>query len=228
MNIELRVLCVECLCEDRRAFVSFPSFDFPASLVPETCTPVLPKWTAARLHVSTHDERFDAPLDGNDIDVMRVVGASCYKLFLFFSRLKTEHPMLPHHSPLTSGLHTELMTYDCMALLNAWNALLLGMLHLAFRPSGSSSLNTGPAQIRRGRCPWGSRWGWLFGKETLKSNGHPPPETQLYMGQVGGILVLIGLFALMFTTYASVPWVTLNSNYRMYVPPSSFLLDRGP
>ncbi|KZP11343.1 hypothetical protein FIBSPDRAFT_871473, partial [Athelia psychrophila] len=25
-------------------------------------------------------------------------------------------------------------------------------------------------------------------KETLKSDGRPPPETQLYMGQVGGIL----------------------------------------
>ncbi|KZP15700.1 hypothetical protein FIBSPDRAFT_866830, partial [Athelia psychrophila] len=31
-------------------------------------------------------------------------------------------------------------------------------------------------------------WNRLFGKETLKSNGRHPPETQLYMGQVGGIL----------------------------------------
>ncbi|KZP27156.1 hypothetical protein FIBSPDRAFT_320356 [Athelia psychrophila] len=80
------------------------------SLVLETYTPVLPKWTAARLRASTHDERFDAPLDGNDIDVMRVVGASCYKLFQW-------------------------MTYDRMALLNAWDALLLGMLYLAFQAS---------------------------------------------------------------------------------------------
>ncbi|KZP15709.1 hypothetical protein FIBSPDRAFT_1047938 [Athelia psychrophila] len=74
-------------------------------LVPETYTPVLPKWTAARLRVSTHHERFDAPLDGNDIDVMRVVVISCYKLF-------------------------QRITYDRMTLLNAWNALFLGMPYL--------------------------------------------------------------------------------------------------
>ncbi|KZP06803.1 hypothetical protein FIBSPDRAFT_876196, partial [Athelia psychrophila] len=56
----------------------------------------------------------------------------------------------------------------------------------------------------------------LFGRETLKSNGRPPPETQLCLGQVSGILVPIGLFALTFTTYASVPWIVPNSNYRLY------------
>ncbi|KZP15736.1 hypothetical protein FIBSPDRAFT_749785, partial [Athelia psychrophila] len=75
-------------------------------LVPEKYTPVLPKWTAARLRVSTHDERFDAALDGNDIDVMRVVVVCCYKPF-------------------------QRMTYDRMSLLNAWNALLLGIPYLA-------------------------------------------------------------------------------------------------
>ncbi|KZP27168.1 hypothetical protein FIBSPDRAFT_731284, partial [Athelia psychrophila] len=76
-------------------------------LVPERYTPVLPKWTAARLRASTHDERFDAPLDGKDINLMRVVGVSCYKPF-------------------------QRKTYDRMAL-NAWNAPPLGMLYLAFR-----------------------------------------------------------------------------------------------
>ncbi|KZP27220.1 hypothetical protein FIBSPDRAFT_854045 [Athelia psychrophila] len=56
----------------------------------------------------------------------------------------------------------------------------------------------------------------VFGRETLKSNCHHPPETQLCMGQVGGILVPIGLFVLTFTTYASVPWAILNYNYRAH------------
>ncbi|KZP15705.1 hypothetical protein FIBSPDRAFT_76288 [Athelia psychrophila] len=59
-------------------------------------------------------------------------------------------------------------------------------------------------------------WNRLFGKETLKSNGRPPPETQLYMGQVDGILVPIGLFAFAFTTYASVPWIIPNSKYSVH------------
>lgn len=40
-----------------------------------------------------------------------------------------------------------------------------------------------------------------------KHNGHPPPEAGLIMGQVGGLLALLGLFWLAFTTYASVPWI---------------------
>ncbi|KZP27249.1 hypothetical protein FIBSPDRAFT_948858 [Athelia psychrophila] len=41
----------------------------------------------------------------------------------------------------------------------------------------------------------------------LKFNGHPPPETRMGMGQVGGVLVLIELFALAFTAYTSAPWI---------------------
>ncbi|KZP27215.1 hypothetical protein FIBSPDRAFT_948835 [Athelia psychrophila] len=79
------------------------------NLVPETYTPVLPKWTATRLPASTHDEMFDAPLDGKGSILRKVVGVSCYKPF-------------------------QRMTYDRMAL-NAWNALLLGILYLAFQAS---------------------------------------------------------------------------------------------
>lgn len=32
----------------------------------------------------------------------------------------------------------------------------------------------------------------LFMRESLKYDGKPPPETRLYMGQVGGVLVPIG------------------------------------
>ncbi|KZP06544.1 hypothetical protein FIBSPDRAFT_764258, partial [Athelia psychrophila] len=157
-------------------------------LVPETYTPFTHKWTAARLRASTHDERFDAPLDGNDIDVMRVVVVSCYKLF-------------------------QRMTYDRMALLNAWNALLLGILYLAFQAfqfifakhgfTGGTLLGIEVGVV--GTICHIPFWNRLFAKETLKSNGRPPPETPLYMGQFGRILVPIGLFAFAFKTYASVP-----------------------
>ncbi|KZP11324.1 hypothetical protein FIBSPDRAFT_187126 [Athelia psychrophila] len=41
----------------------------------------------------------------------------------------------------------------------------------------------------------------------LTFNDHPPPETRMIMGQVGGILVPIGLSALAFAAYTSVPWI---------------------
>ncbi|KZP11337.1 hypothetical protein FIBSPDRAFT_871452, partial [Athelia psychrophila] len=63
---------------------------------------------------------------------------------------------------------------------------------------------------------------------TLKFNGRPPPEAQLYMGQVGRILVPIGLFTLPFTTYASVPWIVPNSNYRVHPVRVSVFLPAWP
>ncbi|KZP23210.1 hypothetical protein FIBSPDRAFT_858884, partial [Athelia psychrophila] len=65
---------------------------------------------------------------------------------------------------------------------------------------------------------------------TLKSNIRPPPETQLHMGHVGGILVLMNCSpsrsrptrpcrgSSQIPIIASVP----------YVSPSSFLLGCGP
>ncbi|KZP23189.1 hypothetical protein FIBSPDRAFT_463571 [Athelia psychrophila] len=44
-------------------------------------------------------------------------------------------------------------------------------------------------------------------RRRLKLNGHPPPETRMCMGQVGGILLPIVLFALACTAYMSVPWI---------------------
>ncbi|KZP11385.1 hypothetical protein FIBSPDRAFT_871654 [Athelia psychrophila] len=63
-----------------------------------------------------------------------------------------------------------------------------------------------------------------------KSNGRPPPETQVYMGQVGGILVPMSCSpsssrptrpcpgSSQIPIIASIP----------YVSPSSFQLGRGP
>lgn len=44
-------------------------------------------------------------------------------------------------------------------------------------------------------------------REYKSAHGDPPPEFRLRMGQVGGILVPIGLFWLAFTTYRSVHWM---------------------
>ncbi|KZP22408.1 MFS general substrate transporter [Athelia psychrophila] len=164
-------------------------------LVPETYAPVLLKWKAARLRAASHDAKHTCPLDRHPIDLRRAVLASIYTPF-------------------------QLMAYDRMALLlNAWNALLLGILYLAFQAfplifkkhgfsaeqTGMSFLGIGLGMVGAIACmPF---WNRLFERETLRFKGHPPPETRLYMGQVGGILVPIGLFWLAFTTYASVPWI---------------------
>ncbi|KZP20629.1 MFS general substrate transporter [Athelia psychrophila] len=164
-------------------------------LVPETYAPVLLKWKAARLRAASHDAKHTCPLDRHPIDLRRAVLASIYTPF-------------------------QLMAHDRMALLlNAWNALLLGILYLAFQAfplifkkhafsaeqTGMSFLGIGLGMVGAIACmPF---WNRLFERETLRFKGHPPPETRLYMGQVGGILVPIGLFWLAFTTYASVPWI---------------------
>lgn len=71
---------------------------------------------------------------------------------------------------------------------------------------------------------WSHAVNRLFVHETLKFHGEPPPETRLYMGQLGGILVPLGkehsfrpiyhqinltsgLFWLAFTTYPHVHWI---------------------
>jgi glucose uptake protein GlcU len=38
-------------------------------------------------------------------------------------------------------------------------------------------------------------------------NGYPPPETHLFGGQIGGVLVALSLFFLAFTTYPHVHWI---------------------
>ncbi|KZP17072.1 hypothetical protein FIBSPDRAFT_35470 [Athelia psychrophila] len=66
--------------------------------------------------------------------------------------------------------------------------------------------------------------------EALKLTGHLPPETRLYMGQVGGILLPTGLVWLAFATYAffhgSFPLLRPS---RESHPPASFLcLQHNP
>ncbi|KAK1219885.1 hypothetical protein PQX77_017365 [Marasmius sp. AFHP31] len=52
-----------------------------------------------------------------------------------------------------------------------------------------------------------TRWSEILAKEASKNGGILAPEAHLLKGQVGGILVPVGLFWLAFTTYSSVHWI---------------------
>lgn len=165
-------------------------------LVPETYSPVLLKRKAHLLRKSTGDEKYWAPLDKQDINLLRAIAVSCYKPF-------------------------QLMLFDRMALLlNLWTALILGIQYLAFQAfpvifqeghgfnmqsTGMSFLGIGLGMVLAiSTQPF---WNKLFADEAKRHGGHAPPEVRLIMGQVGGILVPIGLFWLAFTTYPAVPWI---------------------
>ncbi|KAG1831698.1 major facilitator superfamily domain-containing protein [Suillus subluteus] len=144
--------------------------------VPETYVPVILKKKARRLRKSTGDAKFYAPLDRREGTLTSAILVSCYKPF-------------------------QLLIFDRMALLlDSWNALILGILYLAFQAfpiifeniHGFNMQDTGLA---------------LYARETAKHNGNPPPEMRLIMGQVGAILVPVGLFWLAFTTYPQVHWI---------------------
>ncbi|KAF7975148.1 hypothetical protein HWV62_10315 [Athelia sp. TMB] len=163
------------------------------AFVPETYAPVLLKWKAAHLR-ATSDARYHCPLDARTTSLARAVLISCRTPFA-------------------------LMATDRMALLlNTWNALLLGILYLAFQAfplifakHGFSEEQTGMSFLGIGlgmllAIASQPLWNRVFARETKRFGGPPPPETRLYMGQAGGLLVPLGLFALAFTTYAAVPW----------------------
>jgi len=165
-------------------------------LVPETYEPVLLKRKAARVRKETGDDKFWAPLDRRDGTLGHAIMLSCYVPF-------------------------KLLMYDRMALfLDTWNALILGILYLAFQAfpiifenghgfnmqdTGLSFLGIGLGMVLAlATQPF---WNRFNHREGLKYNGKPPPETRLVMGQVGGILAPLGLFWLAFTTYPAVPWI---------------------
>ncbi|GLB45677.1 putative MFS general substrate transporter [Lyophyllum shimeji] len=165
-------------------------------LVPETYVPVLLRWKARRLRRSTGYAKDVAPLDMEDRHLLHAIAVSCYKPF-------------------------QLMMFDRMALLlNLWTALILGILYLTFQAfpvifrdgHGFSMQTTGMTFLGIGigmllaifTQPF---WNRLFNREAAKNGGQAPPETRLIMGQLGGILVPVGLFWLAFTTYPHVHWI---------------------
>jgi hypothetical protein len=106
-------------------------------------------------------------------------------------------------------------------LLDIWTALVLGIMYLTFQAfpivfgtnhgfneqsTGLSFLGIGiglfiglssqPYWNRRVNCYryifWTLSANRLFDRQMTKFDGKPPPETRLYMGQLGGLLVPIG------------------------------------
>jgi len=164
--------------------------------VPETFVPVILKRKAARLRKTTGDAGFYAPLDKSTDGLARAIILSCYKPF-------------------------ELLLLDRMALLLAtWNALLLGILFLAFQayPIIFGVVHHFESQLV-GLSFLGMAvgilialltqplWNMHFSRQMVKFNGNPPPEVRLVMGQVGAILVPASLFWFAFTTYPQVHWI---------------------
>ncbi|KII86978.1 hypothetical protein PLICRDRAFT_114067, partial [Plicaturopsis crispa FD-325 SS-3] len=168
-------------------------------LVPETYVPVLLKFKAERLRKSTGDQSYIAPLEAlrpDDANLAARILVSCYKPF-------------------------ELMIRDQMALLlNIWSALALGVLYLTFQAFPIIFENGHGFDVRQtGMAFLGISLGMVLSVFSqpiwnrsillipLSAGPNPPPETRLYMGQVGGILVPISLFWIAFTTYPSVHWI---------------------
>ncbi|KIK94332.1 hypothetical protein PAXRUDRAFT_828105 [Paxillus rubicundulus Ve08.2h10] len=164
--------------------------------VPETYVPVILKRKASNLRKTTGDARYYAHLDRVEGSLASALLISCYKPF-------------------------QLLLFDRMALLlDIWNALLLGILYLAFQAfpiifegihnfddqmTGLTFLGVGIGML----CAISTQpfWNRLFAREAVKCNGNPPPEVRLVMGQVGAILVPISLFWLAFTTYPQIHWI---------------------
>lgn len=169
------------------------------TLVPETYEPVLQVKKARRLNrlrKTTGEERWWAPLERSDKSILRTIIVSCYKPF-------------------------EILLYEPMALLlDIWCSLLLGILYLCFTafPTifgtnhgfntqcvGLSFMGIGLGMlIALATQPF---WNRLQAKYSARHAGAPPPETRLFIGMAGAILVPIGLFWMAFTTPRSVHWI---------------------
>ncbi|KAJ3837536.1 MFS general substrate transporter [Lentinula raphanica] len=164
--------------------------------VPETYAPILRKWKAARIRKSTGDANYWAPLDKQDKNIAEAMLISFYKPF-------------------------ELIFYERMALLlNLWTSMVLGILYLTFQAfpiiftekhsfsiqqSGLTFLGIGVGMVCA--MPTQSYFNKLVVRDAKNNGGMAPPESRLYMGEIGAVLVPISLFWLSFTTYASVPWI---------------------
>ncbi|KAL4061760.1 major facilitator superfamily domain-containing protein [Scleroderma yunnanense] len=169
---------------------------FINQLVPETYAPVILKKKAANLRKVTGNPNYYAPLDRREGSIASAILISCYKPF-------------------------QLLLFDRMALLlDTWNALLLGVLYLAFQVfpiifedkhhfsiqmTGLSFLGLGIGMIAA--ISTQPLWNRFFARKSAQFNGKMPPEVILIVGQVGAVLVPISLLWLAFTTYSNVHWV---------------------
>ncbi|EIM85985.1 MFS general substrate transporter [Stereum hirsutum FP-91666 SS1] len=165
------------------------------TIIPETFGPVILKHKAQRLRKTTGDLNYYAPIERTNKSLLHALTVSCYTPF-------------------------QLIIYDRMALLlNLWTALILGIIYLTFQAfpivfetgHGFNTQTTGLTFL-------GLALGLFLGLSTQpywngrsrkyrEAHGNYPPEEILRIGQIGGILVPIGLFWLAFTTYPHVHWI---------------------
>ncbi|KAF9476561.1 MFS general substrate transporter [Pholiota conissans] len=165
-------------------------------LVPETYVPVLVKRKAERLRRETGDPKHWALPERHQKSIGRAIAISCYQPFA-------------------------LLIFDHMAfLLDLWNAVILGILYLTFQAypfifgkvhgfneqmSGMSFLGIGVGMIMAILTqPF---WNRFYEQIAEENEGNVPPESRLVMGEIGGVLIPIGLFWLAFTTYPGIPWI---------------------
>ncbi|KAF5364598.1 hypothetical protein D9758_005617 [Tetrapyrgos nigripes] len=169
-------------------------------IVPETFIPVLTARKAARLRRETKNDVWWASLDRQNNNLGQAILISCYRPF-------------------------QLMIRDPMAsLLNLWTSLVLGILYLAFQAfpvvfelgHGFSTQQTGMSFLGIGlgmllALATQGYWNGVMKRETEKAEkeglrGGAPPEARLYMGEVGGILIPLGLLLIAVLTPPSIPW----------------------
>jgi len=167
-----------------------------AFFVPETYEPVLLQRKAAQLRRETGDQSYYAPLDKNQVNMMRAIAVSCYKPF-------------------------EIIIYEPMALLlDIWSSLLLGILYLSFQgfpiifgdDHGFSQEFVGLSFLGIGIgvliVPFTQPiWNRIYRKQSQKHNGKPPPEVRLIIGFAGAVLCPISLICVAFTSYSHVHWI---------------------
>ncbi|VDC02928.1 unnamed protein product [Peniophora sp. CBMAI 1063] len=160
--------------------------------VPETYAPTIVAWKAYRLRKTKKDNRYFAKAERHDKSFVQALIISCYKPF-------------------------QLVFYERMAfLINLWNSLILGIIYLTFQafPVIFGDIH-GFAPEFVGICFLGIALGMVLAlasqpywngraRRYRKEHGDPPPEFSLVMGQVGGVLVAVGLYVMAFTTYKSV------------------------
>ncbi|KAK7046011.1 hypothetical protein VNI00_007006 [Paramarasmius palmivorus] len=159
------------------------------TLVPETYVPVLRQRKAAMLRKRTGDDKYWAPLDKQENNLTKAIMVSCYKPF-------------------------ELIVYDRMILLlNTWTSVILGILYLAFQAFPIIfAQNHGLTEEEVGMTFLGIGVGMVFAMPTQRYfnafvRAAGTPESHLHKGEVGGILVPMGLYIIAFTTYPSIPWI---------------------
>lgn len=164
--------------------------------VPETFVPVILKKKAQKMRKETKNDKYYAPLDKRDVSLAKSLLMSIYTPF-------------------------KLLLLDRMALLlDLWNALLLGILYLAFQAfpiiferghhfsmqlTGLTFLGIGIGMIGGLlTTPFFNQW---YKRIADRNGGKSKPETVLLMGQFGAVLVPISLYWLAFTTYPHVHWI---------------------